>query len=632
MINIVKNNNDSFKVTFDGQQFYLQDGVILLPMNSLILVIDESDIATFKKVDNGDVLFTSMIDDVRIEGESVTKSTIYDKFAASCTAPVGADPAKEITSISLEDDGTKLVLENFSGGTIASADTTMFVADSYVKDAYTSGTTLYLVIETISGETLVAVDMDDVLDDYYTISETDTLLAEKLDVSRFESAEQALAVAINQLEQAISGAASDISHLSAYTIASDAALQFRINELSGDVTTLSGQVESISGGMSAYTLQNDFESLEQVTAEALLRISAATVDNTAAISTKLDASAYTPFDPSVLADYQPISGMSDYATTGQVATKQNQLIAGSNITISADTISSNQVIKLTQAQYDALEQAGTVDPDKLYVITDAPSYDMSDYTLTSTTDSLSGQVITISGNVATLSGQVATKQDQLTAGSGITISGNVISAQADLSNFYTKAEIDNAEQATSAALNELNLRKLDASAYTPFDPSVVANKLDTSAFTSAEQAIAVAINGLDGDVSTLSGQVSTISGQVASKAEIVRMTTQEYQTSSGSVTSNQLVIITDAQAVDMSQYATTSTTASIENDITSISGQLNTISGEVANKANIVRLTSQQFADLTIKDQNTLYIITDATVVDMNNYYTKAQIDAMLGN
>ena len=571
MINIVKNSNDSFKVTFDDQQFYLQDGVILLPMNSLVLVIDSSDIATFKKVDNGDVFFSSLISEVEFNGESVTKSTIYDKFAETCTAPAGADPAKQITSVELEDGGTKLVLENFSGGTVASADTTMFVADSYVKDAYTSGTTLYLVIDTISGDTLVEVDMEDVLDQYYTISETDTLLAEKMDLSDWQSAEEAIAHSLSDLNtdvQSVSG--SLVNYATTAT-----------------TNALSGAIDGLSDGLSAYTLQSDFESMERVTAEALYRISGDCVAISGAVE-NMD--------------------LSDYATTGQMATlsgqvtantaaisnKQNTLTAGNNITISADTISSDQVVKCTQAEYDALVQGGTVDPDKLYVITDAPSADLSNYTLTSTTAALASKVNTISGDVAT-------KQDQLTAGSGITIdANNVISASADLSNYYDKSAIDNAEQATSAALNDLNIRvntvsgaveNLDLSDYatTASVNTALADKLDTSAFTSAEQAIAVSINQLNSDITTLSGDVqnidltpyattaitntlsgdiATLSGQVASKAEIVRMTTQEYQTSSGTVQSNQLVIITDAQAVDMNDYYTKS-------EIDQMIGQIN---------------------------------------------------------
>lgn len=184
--------------------------------------------------------------------------------------------------------------------------------------------------------------------------------------------------------------------------------------------------------------------------------------------------------------------------------------------------SSAGFIELTQAEYDAL--SGDVDPSKIYIITDAAPINLNNYTLTSTTATLEGKVNTLSGQVTANTASIATKQNQLTAGQGITITNDVISAQADMSNYYTKSEIDNAEQATSAALNELNLRVID-----------------------------------------LSGSTSELENK---KAEVIRMTQAEYEAASGSVEDNQLVIITDATEVDMSNYYT-------KQEIDDMLGQIN---------------------------------------------------------
>ena len=61
-------------------------------------------------------------------------------------------------------------------------------------------------------------------------------------------------------------------------------------------------------------------------------------------------------------------------------------------------------------------------------------------------------------------------------------SGDVVTFSSD-KKFYTKDEIDDTERATSAALNELNRRKLDASAYTPTDLSNYYQKSETSGST-----------------------------------------------------------------------------------------------------------------------------------------------------
>ena len=77
----------------------------------------------------------------------------------------------------------------------------------------------------------------------------------------------------------------------------------------------------------------------------------------------------------------------------------------------------NPTVELTQEQYDALVSAGTVSPTTYYIITDAEAVDLSNYYTKSET----------SGSTQ-ISTALNAKQDTLTAGSGITISGNVISA------------------------------------------------------------------------------------------------------------------------------------------------------------------------------------------------------------
>lgn len=397
----------SFLVEFVDSDFYLRDGSMSFPKNSLSLVIDESNIITFKKVSNGDVIFSCLLSDgLVIDGTTATKSNLPELFETATTMPVGSDPAITVTSVELSSGDTEMLFLNESGDTVYSVDMSPYLVDLHVTGASLSGDELSLYMQDGS---VIVVNIGGILDDVYTKQETDTLLAEKLDTSAFTSAEQAIANAIS--------------------------------ELNGDIASVSGAVENLDlsdyqpvSGMSAYTLQSNFESAEQAIANAISDI------------------------------YDDIVELSAHTAT--------TLVAGDNITISGDVISSNQVIELTQAEYDAL--SGDVDPSKLYVITDAPSADLSNYTLTSTTAALSGKVNTISGDVATVSGQVATKQDQLTAGSGITIVNNVISSNADMSNVYTKSEIDNAEQATSAALNDLNLRIIELSGNT-FDDSVLAD-------------------------------------------------------------------------------------------------------------------------------------------------------------
>lgn len=74
----------------------------------------------------------------------------------------------------------------------------------------------------------------------------------------------------------------------------------------------------------------------------------------------------------------------------------------------------NDVVELTQAEYDELVTGGTVDPDVFYIITDATAIDLSQYWTSAQTQSAITQ-------------SVSGKQDTLSAGTGIDITSNVIS-------------------------------------------------------------------------------------------------------------------------------------------------------------------------------------------------------------
>ena len=80
MISINKQGN-AIVIEFTDNDKYLFNGKIEVAPNELIVVTDDSEMATFKKASNGDVLFSQLISDIQIAGSSVTKDTIIDQFA-----------------------------------------------------------------------------------------------------------------------------------------------------------------------------------------------------------------------------------------------------------------------------------------------------------------------------------------------------------------------------------------------------------------------------------------------------------------------------------------------------------------------------------------------------------------------
>lgn len=79
MINIQKIGN-AIVIDFTDNDKYLNNGTIEVAPNELMVVIDDSNMATFKKMSNGDTLFGQLIDQIKIQGQSVTKDNIIEKF------------------------------------------------------------------------------------------------------------------------------------------------------------------------------------------------------------------------------------------------------------------------------------------------------------------------------------------------------------------------------------------------------------------------------------------------------------------------------------------------------------------------------------------------------------------------
>ena len=123
-----------------------------------------------------------------------------------------------------------------------------------------------------------------------------------------------------------------------------------------------------------------------------------------------------------------------------------------------------------------------------------------------------------------LNDQVATKQNQLTAGSNISINNNVISAnipQTDLSNYYTKQEIDTQEQQQNTNLENNYLKKngnlQTVNAFVDFYGNIVAknngyvDNVDTQARTSMinKEYLEQQLNPINTSISSNTNNITT---------------------------------------------------------------------------------------------------------------------------
>ena len=128
-----------------------------------------------------------------------------------------------------------------------------------------------------------------------------------------------------------------------------------------------------------------------------------------------------------------------------------------------------------------------------------------------------------------LNDQVATKQNQLTAGSNISINNNVISAnipQTDLSNYYTKQEIDTQEQQQNTNIENNYLKKNGSlqivNAFVDFYGNIVAknngyvDNVDTGARTSMinKEYLEQQLNPINTNISTNTANITNLDNKV----------------------------------------------------------------------------------------------------------------------
>ena len=88
MLNITKVNNSIKVEGLDNKQFP-DNGTLMIPLNSIILTLDESNLATFRSAANNDVLFSGNINEITITGSTVTKQTITTAFTAIANSSGG---------------------------------------------------------------------------------------------------------------------------------------------------------------------------------------------------------------------------------------------------------------------------------------------------------------------------------------------------------------------------------------------------------------------------------------------------------------------------------------------------------------------------------------------------------------
>lgn len=247
-----------------------------------------------------------------------------------------------------------------------------------------------------------------------------------------------------QINESISGKADSsavTAQISEVKTEIEAEIPSKVSDLQNDLNFAStGDVESmISGFTTSADVKTQIESYNYI--------------NSGQAQTQIDNSISGKVDTSAMSAYTPTSGFS--TINGSAITSGDNLViegtpysGGTGIGVENHIISVTgdyeTVVELTQAEYDALT---AYSENTTYIITDAPSVNMSAYTPTSGFSTINGSAITSGGNITI-------EEVSYSGGTNINISDHVISVTgitvptklSDLQNdegFITTADTQN---------------------------------------------------------------------------------------------------------------------------------------------------------------------------------------------
>ena len=442
MITLTKDGS-AIKFTFDDSQHYLTgDGVIEVPVNSLALVTDESDMAVFKKACSNDIFISALYSDF-----GMSKSELIAWYKNNMVSSGGGGSVSGDVYTKSETD--EKIAEAVSG----KADTSAVTAD------------IAAAVSGLAPYSAVTEDIDEALENYYdkdeidaafsSVTESEQVTATALNDlnDRADTIEQVTAIALNDLNDnkqdklknykeysesadnyvnksaTISNPSeedspnnfsyltvesgedasgnttwSDVYMMSLYNNEDEDYTQDTQTTINSDsfVSTSSWndgettKMSEINVGNNGFSLSHEEDGGNYGIYGEDSQIDISAGDNTlsingegltyngedvatenyvdAAVSGKADTSAVTS---SISA---AVSGKQDTLVSGtNIKTINNESLLGSgNITISGGSGGSN-IVEVTQAQYEELVSGGTVDPDALYIITDASEINISDY-------------------------------------------------------------------------------------------------------------------------------------------------------------------------------------------------------------------------------------------------------------
>lgn len=382
MISINKQGN-AIVIEFTDNDKYLFNGKIEVAPNELIVVVDQSDMVTFKRASNGDVLFSQLVDDIQIAGSPVTKDTVIDQFAIiGFTSGGGGGEPGAVSSVNGQTGDVIITPASLNVYTRAEVDAAIN-AETTERQKQDSALGGMIAAETAAREQAVA-------------SKQDTLVSgQNIKTINGESVLGAGNIAIQ-------GGTSNWDDIQGKPEFAEVATSGSYNDLTDKPEIPSDYIENITDSDTEFSIDTAFNyksgkkySLSFSKIGGFDVIIGGVGDTQRNINLSIDTDIIATKGD--LANYQPVG---DYATKTELASKQDTLVSGTNIkTINGQSLLGNGNIEI--------EGGGTVDsslsttsenPVQNKVITTALNDKASKAELATKQDSINKYVSSISPN------------------------------------------------------------------------------------------------------------------------------------------------------------------------------------------------------------------------------------------
>ena len=352
---------------------YPDNATLTYPYNSIIVITDESNIATFRSASNNDVLFSGLIGKIEIGGEIVTKENINTKFDAIANKESGGGDVSGLFANASYDSQTKRINFYDNGGNIVSfIDATGFIKDGMVSNVAISEGNLVITFNTDAGQEPISIALTDIFnsENYYNKTEVDGKLALKADKSEIpDTSEFITKEEYNPKELATAKALTQLNETKADKTELPDVSTFATK------TELNAKQDTLVSGTNIKTVNN-----QSILGEGNIEIQGGGMDEDTELlisSALVDLNDRKIDATEVKENYQK---KGDYATNAKVDTKANisdvptntdyeeaQKITSWSLNDLNARFGGLKLEKITQSAYDALE---TKDSSTVYFIND----------------------------------------------------------------------------------------------------------------------------------------------------------------------------------------------------------------------------------------------------------------------